>query len=51
MDHIRLEEYEMHVYDREEKAFIKWREGRKGRGRRAGEKIPGRDKDKLLSLV
>ena len=28
MDDIRLEEYEMHVYNREEKAFIKWREGR-----------------------
>ena len=28
VDDIRLGEYEMHVYDREEKAFIKWREGR-----------------------
>ena len=30
VDDIKPEEYEMHVYDREEKAFIKWSEERDG---------------------
>ena len=29
---MRLEEYEMHIYDKTEKAFLKWREGADGAG-------------------
>ena len=32
MDDIRLEEYEMHIYDRRGKVFLKWRERRDGAG-------------------
>ena len=30
LDDIRLEEYEMHIYDKTEKVFLKWREGADG---------------------
>ena len=32
LDDMRLEEYEMHIYDKTEKAFLKWREGADGAG-------------------
>ena len=33
LDNMRLEEYEMHIYDKTEKAFLKWREGADGAGK------------------
>ena len=33
LDDIRFEEYEMHIYDRKEKAFLKWTEGTDGAGK------------------
>ena len=30
LDNIRLEEYEMHIYDKREKASLKWKEGTDG---------------------
>ena len=33
LDDMRLEEYEMHIYDKKEKAFVKWREGTNGAGK------------------
>ena len=32
LDNIRLEEYDMHIYDRREKVFLKWRETTDGAG-------------------
>ena len=32
LDNIRLEEYDMHIYDRREKVFLKWRETTNGAG-------------------
>ena len=32
MDDVRLEEYEMHMYDKKEKVFLKWRETADGAG-------------------
>lgn len=32
LDDTRLEEYEIHVYNRKGKVFIKWRKGKDGAG-------------------
>ena len=32
MDNIRLEKYKMHIYDKREKASLKWKEGTDGAG-------------------
>ena len=32
LDDVRLEEYEMHMYDKKEKVFLKWRETADGAG-------------------
>ena len=32
LDDMQLEEYEVHIYDKTEKAFVTWREGAKGAG-------------------
>ena len=32
LDDMQLEEYEVHIYDKTEKAFVKWREGAEGAG-------------------
>ena len=33
LDDMRFEEYEMHIYDKKEKAFLKWRERTDGAGK------------------
>ena len=33
LDEMRLEEYELHIYDKKEKAFVKWRKGSNGAGK------------------
>ena len=33
LDDMRFEEYELHIYDKKEKAFLKWTEGTDGAGK------------------